>query len=315
MTTTLILEDVGQERMSCSFKGEQLMPRAFRFGVVASGLTSREGWISLAHKTEDLGYSSLLMPDRPSMGGFAPLSALSVAATVTKTLRIGSYVFSNDYRHPILLAKEAATLDQLSDGRFEFGLGAGVGQPDYSQMGLNLDEAGVRVSRFEESVQIIKRFFTEERVNFTGKYYTIADAQGSPKSVQRPHPPLFVGSAGKRMLHFAAREVNSIAPVRKWMDPYDVSIEEKIGWVREAAGDRFAQIELCQTNYDLILTDSHVEITQTFGGPAMPKRTMSTTQAIDFLSQQRDQLGFSYIQVSEGQVEHFAPIVARLAGH
>src|SRR5882757_6903570 len=145
--------------------------KAFRFGVVTGGHTSRSAWIALAQRVEALGYSSLLVPDVLGTP-IATITALAVAATATTKLRIGSYVFVNDYRHPALLAREIATLDHLSDGRVELGLGAGNWPLDYQQIGIPFDKAGVRVSRFAEGLSIIKQFFTSETVNFSGEYYT-----------------------------------------------------------------------------------------------------------------------------------------------
>src|SRR5579863_9806406 len=213
------------------------MKKAFRFGVVTGGHASRSAWIALAQRVEALGYSSLLVPD--VLG--APLAttiALAVAATATTKLRVGSFVFVNDYRNPVLLAREIATLDQLSDGRVELGLGAGNWPNDFQQLGLPFDKAGVRVSRFAEGLSIIKQFFTNETVNFSGKYYTATALRPVPRPVQQPHPPILIGSSGRRMLTLAAREADIIL----LMPP----VEEKIGWIREAAGERFDHLELGQ---------------------------------------------------------------------
>src|SRR6266516_1377314 len=139
------------------------MHKPFRFGVVVSHAPSHTAWITTARRVEELGYASLLMPDRPSIGGLAPLTALAVAAEATTTLRVGSYVFCNDYRHPVLLAREAATLDLLSEGRFELGLGAGVGPTEFQQLGLPFPSS--RVGHLAEALQLIKQLFTEEMVN------------------------------------------------------------------------------------------------------------------------------------------------------
>ena len=144
------------------------MYRPFRFGVVVANAPSGTAFVALARRAEELGYTTLLMPDRV-ITGLAPLTALAVAAEATTSLRVGSYVFCNDYRHPALLAKEVATLDFLSDGRFELGLGAGVGPFDYQQLGLPFDEGNERVDRFEEALSVIKKLFTGESVNFSGK--------------------------------------------------------------------------------------------------------------------------------------------------
>ena len=296
---------------------EDTVHRPFRFGVVSGGLTPPDVWVTQARRVEELGYASLLMPDRPSMGGFALFPALAFAAAATTALHVGSYVFCNDYRHPAMLVKEVVTLDQLSGGRFELGLGAGVSGYDYQQMGLSFESAGTRVSRLEEAILIIKQFFTGEEVNFSGKYYTITGMKARPGSVRQPHPPIIIGSGGKRMLTIAAREADIVAPTLKLgpngVDPTDAPLEEKIAWIREAAGERFAELELAQSAYGISITDSGAGALAPPGFP-IQMRAMSTEQAVEHLLEQRERYGFSYIQVFDGQIENFAPVVARLNG-
>lgn len=293
------------------------MQKPFRFGVVSGGASSRTAWVALAKKIEQFGYSTLLLPDRLMMS-VAPFTALAIAAEATTTLRLGSYVFCNDYRHPAMLAKEIATLDMLSSGRVEPGLGAGVGPSDFEQMGLPFESAGVRVSRLEESLHIIKQFFSDEPVNFSGKYYTITNMRGVPKAIQKPHPPLLVAGGQKRMLTIAAQQADIIAvafPITaQGANPSDASPEQKIAWIREAAGERFSQLELAQTHFGLTLTDSPAEVPQFVGGPPFPKTPMSIQQAIEFLLEQRERLGISYIQINQAQIENFLPVVAQLNG-
>ena len=294
------------------------MHRPFRFGVVTAYAQSHTAWITTARRVEELGYATLLMPDRLSIGSLAPLTALAVAAQATTSLRIGSYVFCNEYRHPVLLAREAATLDLLSGGRFELGLGAGVGPSEFQRIGIPFASAGTRVGHLEEALQVMKQLFTEETVNFSGKYYTITELKGNIRPVQQPHLPLLVAGAGERMLKLAAREANIIAIGSKitaqGADPTDATMEQKIAWIKEAAGERFADLELSQTIYDMMITDSGTDLSTQAGGPPIPKRPMSTEQAIEHLLEQRERYGFSYLQVYEGQMENAAPIVARLAG-
>jgi probable F420-dependent oxidoreductase len=294
------------------------MHRPFRFGVVTAYAQSHTAWITTARRIEELGYATLLMPDRLSIGSLAPLTALAVAAQATTSLRIGSYVFCNEYRHPVLLAREAATLDLLSGGRFELGLGAGVGPSEFQRIGIPFANAGTRVGHLEETLQVMKKLFTEETVNFSGKYYTITELKGNIRPVQQPHLPLLVAGAGERMLKLAAREANIIAIGSKitaqGADPTDPTMEQKIAWIKEAAGERFADLELSQTAYDMMITDSGTDLSIQAGGPPIPKRPMSTEQAVAHLLEQRDRYGFSYLQVYEGQMENFAPVVARLAG-
>lgn len=173
------------------------MHRPFRFGVVAAYAQSHTAWIMTARRVEALGYSTLLLPDRTTIGSLAPLTALAVAAEATTSLHIGSYVFCNEYRHPVLLAREAATLDLLSEGRFELGLGAGVSSFEFQRMGIPFASAGTRVEHLEETIQIMKQLFTEETVNFTGKHYTISEMKGQLKPIQKPHLPLLVAGAGE----------------------------------------------------------------------------------------------------------------------
>ena len=294
------------------------MHRPFRFGVVTAYAQSHTAWITTARRVEELGYATLLIPDRVSIGSLAPLTALAVAAQATTSLRIGSYVFCNEYRHPVLLAREAATLDLLSGGRFELGLGAGVGPSEFQRIGIPFANAGTRVGHLEETLQVMKQLFTEETVNFSGKYYTITELKGNIRPVQQPHLPLLVAGAGERMLKLAAREANIIAIGSKitaqGVDPTDPTMEQKIAWIKEAAGERFADLELSQTIYDMMITDSGTDLSTQAGGPSIPKRPMSTEQAVAHLLEQRDRYGFSYLQVYEGQMENFAPVVARLAG-
>ena len=183
--------------------------RPFRFGVVSGNAVSHAEWVSKARRAEELGYAILLVPDHIVIG-IAPLTALAVAAEATSTLRVGSLVLGNDFRHPAWLAKEAATLDLLSDGRFELGMGAGYLPADYAQTGLPFDSPGTRIDRLEEALDIVAQLFTGEAVSFSGKHYRVTGLQGRPTPVQRPGPPIFVGGTGRRLLSVAARRADSL---------------------------------------------------------------------------------------------------------
>jgi probable F420-dependent oxidoreductase len=293
------------------------MSQPFRFTVVTAGAPSHTAWVALARRAEELGYTTLVVPDR-TITGFAPLTALAVAAEATTSLRIGSRVFCNDFRHPALLAKEVATLDVLSDGRFELGLGAGIGPWDYQQLGIPFEDAGTRVSRLQESLAILKLLFTQESVTFAGKYYTISGMKGLPQPIQQPHPPIVMGCAGQRMLSLAAREANSISLMCR-ISPQDIDgpntqLEQQLAWVQEAAGSRFAHLELSQLAYNITIiekrTDSPPE-----EGPPLPRILMTIEQAVEHLLEQREHYGFSSIPVyGSAQMEKFAPVVAHLAG-
>lgn len=177
-------------------------PRTFRFGVQIASAGSAQEWADLARRAEELGYSSVFMPDHFGEQ-LAPVPALMAAADATTDLRIGALVFGNDYKHPVVLAKEAATLDVLSGGRFEFGIGAGWMNTDYEESGIQHDRPGVRIDRLAESVQICKGLFGEDPVTFEGEHYRISGLNGMPKPVQRPHPPVLIGGGGKRVLSLA----------------------------------------------------------------------------------------------------------------
>jgi probable F420-dependent oxidoreductase len=280
--------------------------KAFRFGVVTGGHPTRSAWIALAQRIEELGYSTLFLPD--VMGTpLATTTALAVAATATTKLRVGSFVFVNDYRNPVLLAREMATLDRLSDGRVELGLGVGNWPHDFEQLGISLDQPGVRVSRFTEALSILKQFFAGETVNFSGEYYTTTGLRPVPRPVQQPHPPLLIGSSGRRMLTLAAREADIIL-----LTPPE---EEKIGWIREAAGERFEHLEFGQVAFDIELSDSPVAApSPSLRGIPVESHSMTTEQAIERLLEQRETLGISYIQIQERQLENFLPVLARLNG-
>ncbi|QBD75475.1 LLM class F420-dependent oxidoreductase [Ktedonosporobacter rubrisoli] len=307
----------------------------FRFGVVVTtGAPSREQWISKARNIENLGYATLLVADHFSHA-FSPLVALQAAADATTKLRVGSFVFDNDFRHPAVLAKEVATLDVLTDGRFDLGLGGGWNQEEYQQIGLPFEAAGVRLSRLEESIRIIKGLFADEPATFTGKHYTIHNLDGLPKPVQRPHPPLFIGGGGKRLLTLAAREAEIIGIHYKVNQDGTIDQEEytsaglarKVAWIRETAGERFNQLE-----FNLLI--AHVEITenrqQAIERFLQEKRWQNLTieqvidmpyvligteeQIIEELLMQREQSHISYFTVFDKHYETFAPIVERLAG-
>ena len=187
--------------------------RPFRFGIQVAmdpgDIPSREAWITLARKAEDLGYSTFLIADH-YVNEYLPIAALMFVADATSTLRVGSCVFDNNYRHPALLAKEVAAIDWLSGGRFELGLGAGALQIDYDSAGLPFDRPGVRIRRLEESVSLIKQFFIHDSVTFAGEYYTVRELPGFPKPAQSPHPPIFIGGGGKKTLTLAAREADIV---------------------------------------------------------------------------------------------------------
>ena len=307
------------------------MVRPFRFAAYAYQAASRREWEETARRAEALGYATLVMPDH-FLNPLTPVPALAAAAAVTTTLRVGSIVFANDYRHPALLAKEAATLDLLSDGRFELGIGAGWHQTEYEQTGIPFDAAGIRVDRMEEGLQIIRALWGDGPVTFQGAHYTIAGLEGTPKPVQKPHPPIFIGGTGKRMLRLAGREADVVGfnpkPLPRgghdWAGSTLDAREEQLGWVREGAGERFEHLELSTVAYRAIVTDRPQEIAAAiapeYGVTAeqllvLPDFAIGSVEGIvEQLLAQRERLGVSYIEVGIAEAGAFAPVVARLAG-
>jgi probable F420-dependent oxidoreductase len=307
----------------------------FRFGINVSGAVSRAEWIAKARKAEALGYDTLLMSDHLH-NELAPVAALVAAAETTSTLRLGSFVFGNDFRHPVLLAQEAATIDLLSDGRLEFGIGTGYWHEDYEQSGITLDPPGVRINRLVEAVQIIKGLFGDAPLTYHGEHYTVRGLDGLPKPVQRPHPPIMIGGGGRRVLSFAAREadivsVNIKTTAEGTFDFSSLTAEaaaQKVAWVREAAGERFDRLTLNILVPALAITESRrqtaeemlrqsgisgnvMSVEQALESPSVLCGTVD--EIVEDLQVRRERYGFSYIVVWE-PMEKFAPVVERLAG-
>ena len=306
---------------------------AFRFGVQLSNASSGAAWRDLARSVEGLGYSSLFIPDHFE-DQFGPLVALTVAADATTELRVGSLVFGNDYRHPIVLAKEIATLDLLSEGRVEFGLGAGWMTTDYEQAGIPNDPPGVRISRMSESLAIMKSLWSTGACTFAGEHYTITGAVGAPLPHARPHPPIIIGGGGRRVLGIAAREAD-IVGVNPSLAAGHIGAEviattapeyydERVGWIREAAGDRFDQIELQVLTFMVQIVPDRDEaigrLAQLLSvdpevAAGSPVALIGTVEEIiETLQERRRRFGFSYVVVHEAEMEAFAPVVAALAG-
>src|SRR4051794_15610382 len=183
--------------------------RKFRFGAQCSYAGSGKDWAAKARRLEDLGYATLCMPDHFD-DQLAPMPALTAAAAATTTLRVGTLVLGNDYRHPLITAKEAATVDVLSGGRFELGIGAGWMGSDYEQSGIGLDPPGVRIERLAESLAVVKGLLAGGKFSFAGRYYSVTRHPGTPAAVQRPRPPILVGGGGRRILSLAGREADIV---------------------------------------------------------------------------------------------------------
>jgi|ERR1022692_978283 probable F420-dependent oxidoreductase len=314
------------------------MPHDHKFRFAAQLGTSPEGtarsWAYQARRAEDLGYSALLMPDHFG-DQLAPVPALAAVAGATTTLRMGSLVFGNDYRHPVVLAKEAATLDLLSDGRFELSLGAGWMRSDYEQAGMTYDSPSTRVDRFEESVQVIQGLLrTDGPFSFDGTHYQISDHALSPRSVQQPGPPLIIGGGGRRVLSFAARHADIVSinvNLREGTGGPETApnasperTREKVAWVKEAAGDRFDDLELNALIGLVMITDDAAGI----AGAMAPHFGISIEDALhvplallgtldemtEELQWRRQEYGISYWSIEADSWESLGPVVSALSG-
>ncbi|MEP7047172.1 MAG: TIGR03621 family F420-dependent LLM class oxidoreductase [Ilumatobacteraceae bacterium] len=308
--------------------------RPFRFGVQASRTVDGATWIDLARQVESLGYSTLTMPDHFG-DQFAPVPALMAAAAATGTLRIGALVWDNDYKHPVVLAKELATIDVLSGGRLQIGLGAGWAATDYERSGIPFDSNKVRVDRFEEALGVIKGAMSGDAFSFAGEHYTITDYTGMPRPVQAPCPPILVGGGGRRVLSIAARQADIVGingTVAAGVVGPDAiasmtaaAVDAKVGIVQAAAGSRIDEIEINIRAFMVRVTDDreaaiHQVADLVQADPALvaesPFALIGTpAEMVADLRVRRDRWGFSYVVVSADVVEAFAPVVAELAGH
>ncbi|MEO5876911.1 MAG: TIGR03621 family F420-dependent LLM class oxidoreductase [Streptosporangiaceae bacterium] len=302
------------------------MTRPFRFGAVLRLTGTGKEWADQARSLESDGFSTLLVPDHLVGPRFSPVAAMTAAACATTTLRVGTLVFANDFRHPAVLAKEAATLDVLSGGRLELGLGTGWMAHDYHRAGLTLDSPGVRVARLAESLQVLRGLWAGGPFSFDGEHYQISGLEQEPAPVQLPGPPIMLGGGGPKMLALAAREadiINLTMRVRAdgtgpdTADSGAAAFARKIDIVREAAGARFAEIELGTSVLQLGLGRS-----PELWSAANPSAQAGTPQVLageldeicDTLRRWREELGISYFVLhNEGDLAAFRAVVAKLA--
>lgn len=309
-------------------------PRPFRFGVQLSTAATSVEWADLAREAEALGYSTLFVPDHFG-GQLAPGPALTAAAGATSDLRVGTLVLDNDYKHPVVTAKEMATIDLLSGGRLELGIGAGWMASDYEQSGIPMDPAAARVERLAEGLAVLRGLFAPGPFSFAGKHYRITDLDGQPTPAQAPHPPLIIGGGGPRVLALAGREADIVGvnpAIRSGRVDADAArdgsadlTDRKVGWVREAAGDRYDDIEVQMLLYACVVTDDRAGTLETlaplFGFDpdelaGYPHALVgSVDQIADDLVARRDRWDASYLVVQgPDAMRAAAPVVARLAG-
>jgi probable F420-dependent oxidoreductase len=312
--------------------------RQIRFGVVSESVHDGPGWTAHARRIEAAGVGSLLIRDHFSAGAFgqqlAPFSALATAAAVTSTLRVGTMVLSNDFRHPAVLAHEAASLDHLTGGRFELGLGAGWYAPEYRAAGITYDPAGRRIDRLEESLEILRGLLAGEKVNHSGTWYQIDGLDLDVMPERRGAPRLLVGAGGPRMLRVAARHADIVgvlpAPIKGSEDTDDptdrlpAAWDRKLAVLREAAGDRFDQLEV-SAMAAFVVTDQRRSATEDliagrgWSGTdvdavwQMPTIFIgSTAQIREDLQARRDRFGLSYLVAPDADLPVLEQVIAAL---
>ena len=308
-----------------------------RFGVVI-GAPTRAEYLAEVRRAEGLGYDVVLCSDHLHLNGrhfshFAPIPALTAAALSTERIRVGTSVLNQDLRHPAVLAREAATLDVLSDGRLELGLGAGWNEPEYEMAGLPFDPIGLRARRFAEYVQVVKGVIATPSFSFAGEFFTIDHMPGEPPPVQEPCPPIMIGATGPRLLALAAREADIVSVnMLRSPDPSEAAFAERIGWVREAAPDRFGALELQlplaatlpsrgsaadAVSAAVAAGDPFVSmLVGKFGLEAVAGSPMvlagSTAQMAEKLARLRDEYGVGSVMIPNPQIDALAPLIPLL---
>jgi probable F420-dependent oxidoreductase len=312
-------------------------PRPFRFLAEAGAVNNGGSLADAARRAEATGIDVLVISDH-LVDKLAPVPALATVAAVTDRLRIGTFVLNNDLRHPAVLAQDLASLDVLSGGRLEIGIGAGWNAPEYRAIGLPFEAVGTRVARLEEAVAVLKGSFGPGPFSYAGEHYTITELDGRPKPIQRPHPPLFIGGGGRRLLSLAGREANIVGLAPRLLpgvrgDPSSITIaatEEKIAWVREAAGARFDRLELnIYPSMSPVVVTDHARRAASRLAIRLAKRTGvevspgdlldsphifigSVDELVDKFRSLRERLGVSSIMV--GTLDELSGVVERLAG-
>jgi probable F420-dependent oxidoreductase len=307
--------------------------RRLRFAVQLVAAPDGPGWASLAQKAEESGFDVVSLPDHLGEQ-FAPLPALTAAACATSRLRLSMFVLANDMRHPGVLAKEVATLDVLSAGRVELGLGAGWDQAEYAALGLRFDRPPVRIARLEEAVRAIRALLAGETVSQEGEHYQLQGLSVRPRPVQAGGVPIVLGGGGRKMLSLAGRmgDIVSVAAENNGRNDPSVlgpgitraAVENQVGWVRDAAGERFDRIELnLRVRMAGVGVDREAEARRGAVGMDCSADDLlgspfcllgGVDEVADQLLRTRDELGISYFTISQRHMEQMAPVVARVAG-
>jgi probable F420-dependent oxidoreductase len=319
--------------------------RPFRFAIQAANASGAREWREFCCRVEELGYSTLFLADhylgpgpaqlaaRTPRQDLAPIAAIAAAAAHTTVLRVGCRVFCVDYHVPAVLAKEVATLDVLSDGRLEVGVGAGWSGVEYEAMGVAFDTPGQRIDKLEEVVALIKAHCAGDELAAAGEHVNVNGYKGTPRSVQRPHPPIMIGGGKRRVLTYAGREadvvsINTVPFVLRDDDGLTPQQEavRRFDYVRAAAGSRIGGIDVESSPYFVSVGDDG-DTAAAYGRMAVktglapevlhghPNVLAGSVEAIvETLQARRETFGVNYVTVQQAQAERFAPVVARLTG-
>jgi probable F420-dependent oxidoreductase len=310
--------------------------KPFRFGVNVRSVQSRSEWVEKARRIEALGFDTFNAPDHLA-DLLAPLPALVSAAEATSRLRVGTNVLNNDLRHPVLVAREAATVDLLTDGRLQLGLGAGSIRAEYTQAGLNFSRGAVRVERLAEAIAIVKGLLRGERVSLAGQYYRVSEHIIAPLPVQKPHPPILIGGHGRKLLSLAAREADIVGlsgitfrdggaatpDLSGWRAS---GVDERVQLIREVAGaKRHGWPEINALVQQVIVTNHRRKAAEELSSrwPQLSANEIlqspyvligTVEQIVEDLIDRRERWGISNYTVQEPSLDSLAPVVARLAG-
>jgi probable F420-dependent oxidoreductase len=307
--------------------------RRLRFAVQLVGAPDGAAWAALVRQAEDSGFDVISLPDHLGEQ-FAPLPALTAAACATTRLRLSMFVLANDMRHPGVLAKEVATLDVLSGGRVELGLGAGWDEGEYRALGLPFDRPPVRIARLEESVRAIRALLAGDVVTHHGSHYQLSDLVVRPRPVQPGGVPIVLGGGGRKMLSLAGRlaDIVSVATMNDGRTDPGVlgpwvtraAVADQIAWVKESAGERFDRLELnLRVRLAAVGVDRQTHAASAVVGMACTTADLldspfclfgTVDEVADQLVRARDELGLSYFTISQRHMEQMAPVVARVVG-
>jgi probable F420-dependent oxidoreductase len=320
--------------------------RPFKFGVMAKTGGDARALRDIVRRVEDQGYDSYLFNDHyigdgPALRAAnhpvqdtAAIPTIMLAAAYSERLVVGHRVLCIDYHHPVVLAKELATINLFSDGRLEIGLGAGWITSEYEAMGIPMDSAGTRIKRLSEVTDFLRAAFSGDELDFRGTTVHAVGFQLPPATSQRGCPPIVIGGGGPKVLELAARKADvvtfnldnrsgKIGPDGARRANAD-AVAEKIAIVRDAAGDRWPTLELELGAHLSAVTDDARGVAAAVGQRfelsaddvlAHPHALIGTPEAIaDMIVERREHYGFNRFLVLEHLVDAFAPVVAKLAG-